>query len=144
MAELSLDFISMTKIYSRCSYWILLIFLWPRQGHMAILKYWGFWEIKYLTFIFIYFFRCGPFLKSLLNWLQHCSCLMFFWPQGMWDLSSRKRIESTPLWLVGKVLATGPPGNSQKYLTFDSKRRRRQGRRKGKCGLGDLAKVYDM
>ena len=67
-----------------------------------------------------------------------------FWPQGMWDLSSPKRMESTPLWLVGKVLATGPPGNSQKYLTFDSKRRRRQGRRKGKCGLGDLAKAYDM
>ena len=30
---------------------------------------------------------CGPFLKSLLNLLQYCFCLTFwyFWPRGMWD-----------------------------------------------------------
>ena len=89
VAELSLDFISMTKIYSRCSYWILLTFLWPRQGHMAILNYWGFWENKYLTFTFP-FFRCRPFLKSLLNWLQHCSCLMFFGPKACGILVPRQ------------------------------------------------------
>ena len=42
------------------------------------------------TFFFLRFFWCGPFLKSLLNLLQYCFCFMFwfFWPQGMWDLSS--------------------------------------------------------
>ena len=69
--------------------------------------------------------------------------LNVFWPQGMWDLSSPTRMEPTSLCLVGKVLATGLPGNSQRDLTFDSKRRR-QGRRKGKCGLGDLASVWHV
>ena len=33
------------------------------------------------------------FLKSLLNLLQYCFCFMFlfFWPRGMWDLSSPTR-----------------------------------------------------
>ena len=39
------------------------------------------------------FFLCGPFLKSLLNLLQHCFCFMFwfFWLRGMWDLNSPTR-----------------------------------------------------
>ena len=36
--------------------------------------------------------QCGQFLKSLLKLLQYCFCFMiFFWPQGMWDLSSPTR-----------------------------------------------------
>ena len=33
------------------------------------------------------------FFKSLLNLLQYCFCFMFwfFWPRGMWDLSSPNR-----------------------------------------------------
>ena len=32
------------------------------------------------------------FFLSLLNLLQYCFCLFwFFWPQGMWDLSSPTR-----------------------------------------------------
>ena len=40
-----------------------------------------------------FFFKRGPFLKSLLNWLQHCSWFMlwFFRPGGVWDLSSLTR-----------------------------------------------------
>ena len=57
---------------------------------MAILNYWGFWENPYLTFIFIIFFRSGPFLKSLWNWLQHRSCLMFFGPKACGILVPRQ------------------------------------------------------
>ena len=39
--------------------------------------------------IFLRFFLCRLFLKSLLNLLQCCFCFMFFlWPWGMWDSSS--------------------------------------------------------
>ena len=41
------------------------------------------------TFFFfrIFFFLRGPFLKSLLNLVQHCFHFLFcvFWPPGMWD-----------------------------------------------------------
>ena len=39
-------------------------------------------------FFKIFFFGCGSFLKSLLNLLQYCFCLVLdFWSQGMRDLS---------------------------------------------------------
>ena len=43
--------------------------------------------------IFLRFFLCRPFKKSLLNLFQNCFYFMFwfFWPQGMWDLSSQTR-----------------------------------------------------
>ena len=43
--------------------------------------------------LFFFFLKHGPFLKSLLNWLQHCFWFMlwFFWPGGVWDLSSLTR-----------------------------------------------------
>ena len=41
-----------------------------------------------LFFQYIFFPRCGPFLKSLLNLLQYCFCFMFFWPRDLWDLRS--------------------------------------------------------
>ena len=46
-------------------------------------------------FFFLKILWCGSsYLKSLLNLLQYCFCHMlwvFFWPQGMWDLSPSTR-----------------------------------------------------
>ena len=36
----------------------------------------------------------------------------FFWPQGMWDLTSLTR-DGTHTPCEGEVLTTGPPGKSQ-------------------------------
>ena len=46
-----------------------------------------------LKFFFLRFFWCGPFLKSLQNFLQWCFYFMFWflWPWGMWDLGSLTR-----------------------------------------------------
>lgn len=50
---------------------------------------------KYITFLksfFFFFFYCGPFLWFLLNLLQYCLfCVLVFWPQGLWHLSSPAR-----------------------------------------------------
>ena len=56
------------------------------------------------TFLKTFFFWCGPFLKSLLNLLQYCFCFMFcgfFWPRGMWDLSSPTR-DRTLTYCIGR------------------------------------------
>lgn len=50
------------------------------------------WEEKpiYFNFFKIYFW-CRPFLKTLLNSLQHCFCFLiffFFWPWVVWGISS--------------------------------------------------------
>ena len=73
----------------------------------------------YLFFkVFSFFFWCGPFLKSLLNLLQHCFYLMlfFFWPWGMWNLNSLIRDQPTLLALEGEVLTTGLQGSRSTYL----------------------------
>ena len=54
------------------------------------------------SLFFFFFFRsfwCGPCLKSSLNLLQYCFCFMFwfFWPLGMWDLSSPTRDQTQAL-----------------------------------------------
>ena len=36
--------------------------------------------------------------------------ILVFWPQGMWDLSPRPRIEPIPRILEGEVLTIGPSG----------------------------------
>ena len=69
------------------------MYKFPRQ-----ISHYVYWEVReisikevlfVLPFILRFFFWCGPFLKSLLNLLQYCLCLIFwFWPQGMWDPSS--------------------------------------------------------
>ena len=43
--------------------------------------------------------------------------VLVFWPQGMWDLSSRPGIEPASPALEGEVLTTGPPGESP-FLPF--------------------------
>ena len=72
----------------------------------------------------IFFFPCGPFLKSLLNLLQYCFCFMlcvcvcvfksffFFACKACRILAPRPRIESVATLLEGEVLTTGPPGKS--------------------------------
>ena len=60
-------------------------------------------------------FLGGLSLKSLLNLLQYCFCfVLFFWPWGMWDLSSptatRGAVSNLHPSLEGKVLTIGAPG----------------------------------
>ena len=60
---------------------------------------------------FLRFFWCGPFLKSLLNLLQHCFCYMsWFFDRGM--LALWPGIKPTPSALEGKVPTAGSPGKS--------------------------------
>ena len=82
---------------------------------------WGFDKMVLAGFfkVFFFFFGCGPFLKSLLNLLQHRFCFMLyvFWPWGTWNLSSptsdqaptscterqsinRRPIREVPRWLL--------------------------------------------
>ena len=64
---------------------------------------------------FLFFFWCGPLLKSSLDLLKHCFCFMLcllfaFSSQGMWDLSSPTRIKPAPHALESKVPSSEPPG----------------------------------
>ena len=70
------------------------------------------------SFFKIFFFWCGPFLKSI-DLLQYCLCSVF-WPFGCrrWILAPWPGIEPTPPALEGKVLTTRPPG---KFLSPFSK-----------------------
>ena len=82
----------------------------------------GFWvivlsvaQIK-LFFLIFFFFRCGPFLKYLLNLLQCCFCFMF------WFLGPKARRILAP-WpappvLEGQVLITGSPGKSPNPYSY--------------------------
>ena len=65
-------------------------------------------------FFFFFFFGCGPFLKSLLNLLQHCFCFMFwfFGRKACGILALWPGIRSAPCPLEGKVSTTGPAGKS--------------------------------
>ena len=63
------------------------------------------WESNLFYFFKDFFPWCGPFLKSLLNLLQYCFCLifffficLFFWPRGMWEPEG---LQSTGLHRVG-------------------------------------------
>ena len=69
------------------------------------------------------------FYKPLLILLQYCfyfMCFFFcfcFWLPGMWGLwvfVPQPRIEPTSPASEGKVLATGPPGNSLGLVINDS------------------------
>ena len=73
----------------------------------------------FLTLLFfqVFFFKCGPFLRFLMNLLQYCLFhVLFFWLQGMWDLSSQPGTEPTFPALEGDILTTGPPGKSLHLL----------------------------
>ena len=67
-------------------------------------------------FLSFFFFRCGPFLKYLLNLLQCCFCFMF------WFLGPKARRILAP-WpappvLEGQVLITGSPGKSPNLYSY--------------------------
>ena len=56
------------------------------------------WSIASTPFFFLFnIFWCGPFLKALLNLLQYCSVL-FFWWWGMWNLNSLARGQTYTPW----------------------------------------------
>ena len=50
---------------------------------------------------FFFFFRCGPFFKTLLDLLQYYFCVMFqfFWLWGMWIFSSPTRDQTHTPWV---------------------------------------------
>ena len=50
--------------------------------------------------------------------ISFLSYVLVFWPQGMWDLSSRTRDQITPPAFVGKALTSGPPGKSPSESVF--------------------------
>ena len=63
--------------------------------------------------IFFLFFKCGLFLKPLLNLLQHCFCFMFlegFSPEACGILALWPGIKPSFPALKGEVLTTGPSG----------------------------------
>ena len=75
------------------------------------------------SFFFFSFFDVDEFLQSLLNFLQYCCWFyvlffVFFWPQGMWDLSSPMRDWLAPHALGSKVLTTWPPRKSPTSTCF--------------------------
>ena len=63
---------------------------------------------------FSLFFWCEPFLKSLLNLLQHCFWFIFrfFGREACGILNPWPGIEPVPPALEGGILTTGPSGNS--------------------------------
>ena len=81
--------------------------LWVLAWHKKIFYYY--------FFNIFFFFWCGPFLKSLFNMLQYCSCFMFccFGWEAYGILAPRQGMESAPPALEGEVPNTGPPEKSQ-------------------------------
>ena len=67
-----------------------------------------------MSFFFKDFFGCGPFLKSLLNLLQYCFCVIFwlFGLEACGILAPWIAIKPIPPALEGEVLTTEPPGKS--------------------------------
>ena len=63
---------------------------------------------------FLKIFLMWTDLKSLLNLLQYCFCIMFwfFGHEACGILAPRPGIEPSPSALEGEVLTTGPPGKS--------------------------------
>ena len=67
-----------------------------------------------------FFFFNGPFFKSLLNFLQCCFVLFFFFGLVACEiLPHQTETEPTPSALESEVLTTGPPGKSLLFL-FES------------------------
>ena len=97
-------------------------FWWSFKGKEIVLST---QEIMTLGLLYLYFvlfsfffkelvfFWCGLFLKSLLNLLQYCFCIMFWFFD--WEvfgiLASWSGIEPASPALESKVLTTRPPGS---------------------------------
>ena len=70
-------------------------------------------------FDFLRFFKCGPFLKSLLNLLKYCFCCLcsgFLTLKAYGILAPRPGIKPTPPELESEVLTSGSSGKSQLLL----------------------------
>jgi len=70
-----------------------------------------------------FFFKCGPFLKSLVNLLQYCFRFMFwfFLREACWISAPQPGIELASSALEGEVLATGPPRKSPVWILHINK-----------------------
>ena len=75
-----------------------------------------------LFFFFNFFFECGQFLKSLLNFLPSYFCFMLCFFAREASLAPQSRIEPAPRALEVKVLITGWPRSPMSYciLTLTS------------------------
>ena len=89
-------------VYMMCVYIYIyeeFKFKWQEENiHMQISSYsintvCGLKKIVNQSHLSFTFVRGYFFFKSLLSLLQYCFCfcVLFFWPQGMWDLSSLTR-----------------------------------------------------
>ena len=72
--------------------------------------------LKGSFFYFLFFLKCGPFLKSLIEFLVQCCFCFMFWLLG-WEicgiLAPQPGIEPTSPVLEGEVLTTRPSGSLQ-------------------------------
>ena len=88
--------------------------LW-KSGHLHV---WYFENSDFRSFLFL--------KKKDLIWtifkvfieFVTLSFMFFFWPRGMWDLSSGPGIEPVCPALKGKVLTTGLPAKSHDFRSF--------------------------
>ena len=68
----------------------------------------------------VYFFGCGPFVKSLLNLPQYCyNMFQYFGGETCGIIAPGPGIETVPPALEGKVLITRPPGKSLYIFLMD-------------------------
>ena len=77
-------------------------------------------QLNTCKLIFLRFFWCGPFLKSLLNMFQYCFCFMF-WSLGSkaWEILAPKTgIETVPPGMEGEVWTTELSGKSLNTCKF--------------------------
>ena len=72
-----------------------------------------------ILFFFLRCFLCGPFLKSLPNFVQYCShcTFWFFGPEACGTLVPRPAIKPDHPALEVRVLFPGPPAKSLWYFT---------------------------
>ena len=85
-------------------------------SNRLLLKIFFFQRLHIVWFhLYDFFLKCGPFLKSFLNFYNIASVVyvLVFWPWGLWDLSSQKSM------LVAQSCLTlcdpmdcSPPGSS--------------------------------
>ena len=66
-------------------------------------------------FLFFNIFWCGPFLKSLFEFVTILLLfyVLVFWPQGTWILAPQPRIKPAPSAMQGEDLTPGSPEKSK-------------------------------
>ena len=96
-----------------------LLFTWFWAQVFDHKSSWIFLFLHTFFFFFKEFSGCGPFLKSLLNFLQYCFCFMFcfFGHEACGVLAPQPGIEPSPPALESKVLTTGWPEKSLHFFS---------------------------